>query len=131
MANQTPSDSALRNGHPQARGPAPPPMQHSPFSYPAAGAGAGTPQSASQPALGAILSPQPRVPPNMQGMQSPGTDWAAMMERAPPPAMQDATGMGMGMGRPASRPNSFVNASSRTSSESPRPYVGNGQPQVR
>ena len=113
MATQSPSDGLLRNGHPQGR-PQPAPMQHSAFSYPAAG----TPQSASQPALGAILSPQPRIPANMQGMPSPGPEWA--LER--PPAVQDPN-------RPSSQ--AFSGAASRTSSESPRPYATNGQPQPR
>ena len=114
MAGQSPSDSMLRNGHPQGR--PQPSMQHAPYPYPSAG----TPQSASQPALGAILSPQPRMPANMQGMQSPSTEWG--MDR--PPVVQDPN-------RPASRPSSFVNSASRTSSESPRPFAPNGQPQVR
>ncbi|KAI0741919.1 RhoGAP-domain-containing protein [Daedaleopsis nitida] len=121
MANQSPSDSLLRNGHLRLQ---PPPMQHSPFSYPPP---AGTPQSASQPALGAIHSPQPRMPANvqnmqnMQSMQSPSGDW--QMERPPP--VQDA-------GRSSSRPSSFINTStSRTSSESPRPFAPNGQHQQR
>ncbi|KAI0693199.1 RhoGAP-domain-containing protein [Cerioporus squamosus] len=127
------SDSMLRNGHPQPRTQAPP-MQHSPFSYPAPGGpGNGTPQqSASQPSISAIHSPQPRMPANVQNMQnmqnmqmqSPSTEWS--MERPPP--VQDPNG-----GRPSSRPNSFINnnSSSRTSSESPHPYLPNGQHQQR
>ncbi|TBU30656.1 RhoGAP-domain-containing protein [Dichomitus squalens] len=120
MANPTPSDSVLRNGlSPQRQ--QPPPMQHSPFSYPPP---TGNPQPTSQPSMGAIHSPQPRMPANMQGMQSPSPDWG--MER--PPGVQDPN-------RPSSRPSSFINTSvnpsSRTSSESPHPYVPNGQHQQR
>lgn len=96
--------------------------------------------------MGAILSPQPRAPANMQnmqsmqGMQSPSGEWA--MDRPPP--MQDPN-------RPSSRPSSFINnggnmnynamnnggagsggnnpVSSRTSSESPHPFVPNGHQQ--
>ncbi|KAI0629290.1 RhoGAP-domain-containing protein [Trametes polyzona] len=147
IANSSPSDSLLRNGHPQSR-PQPPPIQHSPFSFPPP---ANAPQSATQSSSmgGAILSPQPRAPANMQnmqnaqnmqGLQSPGAEWA--MER-PPPMMQDPN-------RPSSRPQSFVNTNmsgmnnmnmnmnsnsahpaSRTSSESPHPFVPNGHPQQR
>ncbi len=113
MGTPSTSDSMLRNGQPQSR-PQPPPIQHLPFPYPPPN---GPPQSASQPAIGAILSPQPRMPANMQNMQSPGADWS--MERPPP--VQDPN-------RPSSRPSSYVN-SSRTSSESPHPYQQNGQQQ--
>ena len=120
MANPTPSDGVLRNGLSSQRQ-QPPPMQHSPFSYPPP---AGNPQPPSQPPPGAIHSPQPRMPANIQGIQNPSPDWG--MER--PPAVQDPN-------RPSSRPSSFVNTnvnpSSRTSSESPHPYVPNGQHQQR
>lgn len=120
MGNPSQSESLLRNGHPQSR-PQPPPIQHSPFSFPPQGGGG--PQSATpnQQSMGAILSPQPRAPANMQSMQSaqnPSTEWT-QMERPPP--MQDPH-------RPSSRPNSFVSSAmpaSRTSSESPRPYAPN------
>ncbi|KAH9935931.1 RhoGAP-domain-containing protein [Epithele typhae] len=56
LAALSPSDGLLRNGLPQAGRPQGSQLQHQPFSYP------GTPQSSSQPALGAILSPQPRMP---------------------------------------------------------------------
>ncbi|KAH9847287.1 RhoGAP-domain-containing protein [Lenzites betulinus] len=118
MGNPSQSESLLRNGHPQSR-PQPPPIQHSPFSFPPQGG----PQSATpnQQSMSAILSPQPRAPANMQSMQSaqnPSTEWT-QMERPPP--MQDPH-------RPSSRPNSFVSSAmpaSRTSSESPRPYAPN------
>ncbi|KAH9893484.1 RhoGAP-domain-containing protein [Cubamyces lactineus] len=143
VSGSAPSDSVLRNGLPPAR-PQPPPIQHSPFSFPPP---AGGPQSATQQnSMGAILSPQPRAPANMQnmqsmqGMQSPSGEWA--MDRPPP--MQDPN-------RPSSRPSSFINnggnmnynamnnggagsggnnpVSSRTSSESPHPFVPNGHQQ--
>ncbi|KAI0328665.1 RhoGAP-domain-containing protein [Cubamyces sp. BRFM 1775] len=145
VSGSAPSDSVLRNGLPPTR-PQPPPIQHSPFSFPPP---AGGPQSATQQnSMGAILSPQPRAPANMQnmqsmqgmqqmqGLQSPSAEWA--MDRPPP--MQDPN-------RPSSRPSSFINnggnmnyntmnngggnnpVSSRTSSESPHPFVPNGHQQ--
>ncbi|KAI0820813.1 RhoGAP-domain-containing protein [Trametes gibbosa] len=111
MGNPSPSESLLRNGHPQSR-PQPPPIQHSAFSFPAPGGNG--PQSATPNAqsMGSILSPQPRTPANMQNMQSPSTEWTPMQDQH----------------RPSSRPSSFVNSnmpSSRTSSEGPHPFASN------
>ncbi|KAI0641959.1 RhoGAP-domain-containing protein [Trametes meyenii] len=129
LANQSPSDSMLRNGHPPSRS-QPPPIPHSAFSYPPPG---GAPLSATPTSIGAILSPQPRAPANMQNMQSPSAEWA--MDRAPPPPGPSSSLIMQDPNRPSSRPSSFINSannhngSSRTSSESPHPYVPNGQAQ--